>query len=143
MRFPKIQRALDAGLFMPELCKLPERPAPSDVDSLGASLRTLFSDDHRDLLLEWGGAHLDEIRIKAVEDVRVANDRVVFADDYNGFVYLYDASGVVFREDTDGGEIRRVAGSIREFIDDVFLGTKGVELYGEEWLDELRKHQIA
>jgi len=90
-----------------------------------------------------GWSTLDEIRINAVAHVRRNQDYVVFADDYNGFIFQYDSSGTVFQEDTDGGEFKRVAKSIREFIDEIFLGPKCAEFYGEDWLQELQKRQMA
>jgi hypothetical protein len=141
MKFPKIQRAIDTELFMRGLCTLPKPPLPLEVSRLGESVP--LATDHIDLLLEWGGAHLDEICIKAVSEVRRVRGYVVFADDYNGFIYQYDSHGAVFQEDTDGGEFKKVAESIREFIDEILLGPKCVASYGEDWLQELRKRQMA
>ena len=143
MHFPKIQRALDSGLFVPAMCELPTPPKEDEVRRLQEAFGGRLTSDHVCLLLEWGGANLDEIRIAGIEGVRFTDDRVVFADDSNGFVFHYDRSGAVFSEDTDGGKISRLADSLRELVDDVFLGPKSAEFYGEEWLDELRNHQIA
>ncbi|MDX2109040.1 MAG: SMI1/KNR4 family protein [Verrucomicrobiota bacterium] len=125
------------------MCELPVPPKEEDVRRLQEAFGGRLTDDHVSLLLEWGGAHLDEMRIAGAKEVRFADDRVVFADDYDGFIFQYDRHGAVFCEDTDGGKISRLADSLREFVDDVFLGPKSAEFYGEDWLDELRKYQIA
>jgi len=49
----------------------------------------------------------------------------------------------VFVEDSDGGEIKKLASSISDFINNIILGEHGELFYGEDWVSELRKHGIA
>lgn len=75
------------------------------------------------MLLEWGGSNL-EIRIHGIDQVSSSGGFVEFANDYNGSVFKYNASGAVFVESTNGGVTRQLAGSVEEFINDVLLGKK-------------------
>jgi hypothetical protein len=141
--YEKLRTAIDSGLFKRSLTEVVPPPSAEDIRVRASSLPLPLHPEHVQLLLEWGGSNLDEIRINGLENVNCEQDCVTFANDYNGFVYKYDQTGAVFSEDTDGGSVERVAGSIPEFINEVLLGERCVPFYGEAWLDELRKHKLV
>jgi hypothetical protein len=141
--YEKLRTAIDSGLFKRSLTEVVSPPSAEAIRVKANSLPLPLHSEHVQLLLEWGGSNLDEIRINGLENVNYEQALVTFANDYNGFVYKYDQTGAVFSEDTDGGLVEKVAGSISEFINEVFLGERCVPFYGEGWLDELRKHRLV
>lgn len=141
--YEKLRIAIDSGLFKRSLIKVVSPPSAEAIRVRANSLPLPLHPEHVQLLLEWGGSNLDEIRIDGLERVDCDEAFVRFANDYNGFVYKYDHTGAVFSEDTDGGLIEKMAESIPEFINEVFLGERCVPFYGEDWLDELRKHKLV
>lgn len=143
MSYIKIQKALDAGLFSNEMCEIIAPPSMEEIDAYSISTRNVLIGAHVELLLSWGGSNLDEIRIKGLEDITSSALGVVFADDYNGYIYSYKSNGKIIALDTDGGKIIPLADSLDDFINDVFLGTKGEDFYGKDWTDELRNHGIT
>ena len=125
------------------MCKVVTPPSAEQIERYYKSSGLILSPDHKALLEQWGGSNLDEIRIRSLEKIEVENFNIEFADDYNGFIYQYNKVGEVFADDTDGGEIIKLANSIEEFINEVFLGLKGEDFYGKEWVSELKDHGLA
>ena len=143
MKFEKINIAIVSGLFNKDMCRLVTPPSISEIENHSKSLPFPLSEDHIDLLKQWGGSSLDEIRINSLERVEFENGFISFANNYNGFIFKYDRLGNVYLEDTDGGDVKQLAVSIVDFIDNVFLGKNCVKLYGDEWLDELKSHKLV
>ncbi len=136
--FQKLQKALDTGLFQKDLCDIPPAPSLANVRACNLPL----SPEHSQLLLEWGGANLDEIKILDLQSTSIESGLIKFATDYNGFTYSYDQAGQVIQTDSDGGAEATIASSISEFINDVFLGHKSQQYYGEEWHAELKERGL-
>lgn len=145
MKFEKLEHALSSGLLERNLCSFPTPPTRADVDAFNRLRDWPPDSDHVELLVRWGGASLDEIRINSLARVRqeAHTQGVSFANDYNGQVFWYDRSGVVYKEDTDGGEIRKLAVSIDSFINNVFLGAECAPIYSEDWLERLSSHGLV
>ncbi|HEY4374166.1 MAG TPA: hypothetical protein VGN52_19735 [Burkholderiales bacterium] len=142
MAYEKLRRAVDAGLFDPELCDIVPPPSQADVAAAEAA-GFAFSPEHRALLLAWGGSDLHEIVVYAPQRVRQVEDMTEFAADYSGSVFFYDEAGHVHAEDAQSGELLYLAASLPEFIDDFLLGTKGEDFYGEDWVRELKALGLA
>lgn len=141
MTYEKLKRACDAGLFDPELCEIVAPPAEAELAQAEQELHLTFSADHRALMLEWGGSDLHEIVIHAPGQVHVNEDGMVeFASDYSGSLFLLapEEDNAVYVEDAQSGETFRLAASLPEFINEVLLGEKGEDFYGEDWVRELR-----
>lgn len=143
MKFEKIKRAIDSGLFIKDMCSIELPPSMSDIQKHSKSLPFPLSSAHIALLQEWGGSGLDEIRINPLDRVKSDGSYITFANDYNGFVFKYNRLGNVYAQDTDGGDVSQLADSIEDFINNVFLGDKCVEFYGVEWLEDLKKHNLV
>src|SRR5690242_12391180 len=107
--YEKLRKAIDAGLFGANLTRVVPPPAANEIAALANQMRLPLCPEHMQLLREWGGSNLDEIRINGLDKVRCDGAFVEFANDYNGFIYKYDRSGAVYREDTDGGLTRQIA----------------------------------
>lgn len=143
MSYEKINKAIESGLFSREMCEIVKPPSLDEISKFSSSTGIQLNNEHIDLLVKWGGSNLDEIRINGLEEVVYENTYTEFANDYNGFIYKYGIDGAVFVEDTDGGEITKLAPSISEFINNILLGEHGELFYGEEWVAELREYGIA
>lgn len=143
MTFERIQRALDCNLLNRSLCEIVLPPNQHELALLEARIGVVISEEHKELLLQWGGSNLDVIRINSVACVLNGEEGIVFANDYNGCEFAYDTTGSVFVLDTDGGKVTRIAGSIRSFFNDVLFGDQGASLYGQSWLDEVRTRGLA
>ncbi|MDB5807679.1 MAG: hypothetical protein JWN73_5001 [Betaproteobacteria bacterium] len=145
MAYEKLKRALDAGLFDPELCDIVAPPVEADIAHAEQALGVTFSPDHRALLLEWGGSDLHEIVIHAPGQVHVEDGLIEFAADYAGnlFHYAPDEEGAVYADDVQSGETIQLAASLPEFINEVLLGAKGEDFYGEDWVRELKALNLA
>ena len=139
--YEKLQRAIDSGLFSASSIRVVPPPTSDEIAARATQLLLPLRPEHIQLLLEWGGSNLDEIR--ELHKVRCDGAFVEFANDYKGFIYKYDRTGAVYSEDTDGGLNTLVALSIPEFINEVFLGERCVPFYGNDWLAELRKHKLV
>jgi hypothetical protein len=137
MAYEKLQRAVDAGLFDPELCEIVTPPTDAEIDAAEAVAGFTFSAEHRALLLAWGGSDLHEIVIHAPDRVHDAEGMIEFGADYSGSLFRYDESGAVYADDAQSGEVLHLAASLPEFIDDFLLGAKGEDFYGEDWVREL------
>ena len=139
MTYEKLRRALDAGLFDPELCEIVAPPSEADIAHAEQSLGIAFSPEHRTLMLEWGGSDLHEIVIHAPDQVHMNEGLVEFAGDYAGSLFHYapDEGGAVYADDVQSGETILLAASLPEFINEVLLGKKGEDFYGEDWVREL------
>jgi len=112
--YEKLRTAIDSGLFNRSLTEVVSPPSAEAIRVRASSLPLPLHPEHVQLLLEWGGSNVDEIRINGLENVNCEAAFVKFANDYNGFIYKYDRTGAVFSEDTDGGLIEKVAESISE-----------------------------
>jgi hypothetical protein len=144
MSYEKIQLAIDTSQLSKDMCEIVEPPKQEEIQHASEKLKIALSKDHVDLLTEWGGSILDEIRINSLEKVLYSEEGYIeFANDYNGFIYKYDKNGHVFSEDTDGGEVKQLANSVSEFINDFFLGEKGKEYYGDDWVNDLKKNNLV
>ena len=143
MKFQKIKLAIESSLFNTEMIRLKTPPSLSEIQKHSKSLAFPLIHEHVELLQEWGGSRLDEIRINSLDRVECDGQYITFANDYNGYIFKYDHLGNVYAEDTDGGNIIRLADSIVDFIDNVFLGEKCVDFYGVEWLEDLKKHNLV
>ncbi len=143
MTFERIQHALDCNLLNPSLCEIVLPPTEHEIALLEARIGAVISEEHKELLLQWGGSNLDAIRINSAAYVHSGDEGIVFANDYDGYAFAYDTTGSVFAIDTDGGKVTHVAGSIRSFVNDVLLGDQGAWLYGQSWVDEVRSRGLA
>lgn len=142
-KYSRINKALDSGLLKSALCEVVEPPQRDEIEAISTRLPFALSRDHAELLAEWGGSSLDEIRILSAKEVSEVSEMILFAADYNGYQFAYGKDGEVFAVDTDGDAVTRLSSSVSEFINRFFLGEDGVEFYGKEWLEELRAHGLA
>jgi hypothetical protein len=123
------------------------------LPSLGASVSELRDVEQRigvvldpelsTFLKAFNGACLDVIRIYSCQKLRVTELGLEFASDPSGFVYYIVSSGDVLYEDTDGGEIKQVAGSVQDFFHSYLFGKRSAEFAGEEWHQVLVQAGIA
>lgn len=144
MAYEKLRRAVDAGLFDPELCEIVPPPSEAEIAAAEAAAGFAFRPEHRALLLAWGGSDLHEIIIHSPERVRrVEEGMIEFAADYSGSLFRYDDEGHVHAEDAQSGELLYLAVSLPEFIDGFLLGEKGEDFYGEDWVRELKALGLA
>jgi len=141
--YEKLRKAIDSGLLDKALTNIVPPPSPDEITARSNQLSVHLRPEHIQLLLEWGGSNLDEIRINGLHKMRGDDAFVEFANDYRGFIYKYDREGVVYLEDTDGGLNKQIALSIPDFINEVLLGERCVPFYGEDWLVELKKHRLV
>ena len=141
--YERVRFAIEAGVFEHGLCKLVPAPSESEVQTAERELGLRLSDPHRQLLLEWGGCGLDEIRIRGPAELGLSQSLLIFASDYSGYQFGYDADGVVFAIDSDGGNVTKLAGDLPCFINDVLLGTEGASFYGAEWVNHLKLRGVA
>ena len=141
--YSKIQFAIDKGVLCKDLCNIVVPPSELDIENYLSFHSISLSSPHCDLLLEWGGSNLDEIRILSLEYIEVRDSKVVFANNYNGFSFSYDSIGRVYSEDHDGGESEFLSSSVDEFINEFVFGEKGKDFYGEDWIQELKNNGIA
>jgi len=140
--YEKIKLAIDAGLFNRSLTKIVPPPTPDQISAVAKQLPLPLRQEHVRLLLEWGGSNLDAIRINGLEEVRCSGAFVEFANDFTGFIYMYNQTGAVFSEDTDGGLIEQIAESLPTFINEVLLGEQCPAFYGRDWLERLQEHNL-
>lgn len=143
MSYEKINEAIESGLFSREMCEIVNPPSLEEISNFSRKSGIQLSKEHIDLLAQWGGSGLDEIRINGLEKIVFENSYTEFANDYNGFIYKYGMDGAVFTEDTDGGEVTKLAKSVSDFINNILLGEPGEFFYGKEWVAELREKGIA
>lgn len=143
MKFEKIKLAIETGLFNKDLCSLIAPPSMTEINNHSKSFPFPLSEDHIDLLQQWGGSGLDEIRINSLDRVECDGSYIAFANDYNGYIFKYNRLGHVYVEDTDGGDVKQLADSITDFINNVLLGKNCVEFYGVVWLDDLKNHKLV
>ena len=143
MVYSRVQQALDSGLLKRQLCEIVSPPTKLEIESIASRLPFSLAKSHIELLLEWGGSLLDQIRIHSLENIKQGNEMLLFASDYDGYQFVYDRDGAVFSIDTDGGSIEKLAPSVSIFINQFFLGKEGVNFYGENWVEELRKYGFA
>ena len=145
MAYEKIQRAIDAGLFDPELCEIVPPPGDAEIAQAEAAAGFAFSEDHRALLRAWGGSDLHEILFHAPGQVRLADGMVEFGADYSGSLFRYapEEENAIYADDAQSGETIYLCASLPEFIDEFFLGTKGEDFYGEDWVSELKALRLA
>lgn len=143
MKFEKIKLAIETGLFNNDLCSLVTPPSMTEIINHSKSFPFPLSEEHIELLQQWGGSGLDEIRINSLERVECEDGFIAFANDYNGYIFKYNQLGHVYVEDSDGGDVKQLADSIADFIHNVFLGENCVDFYGVDWLDDLKKHKLV
>lgn len=145
MAYEKIRRAIDAGIFDPELCDIVAPPTSDQIAQAERALGLPLSEDHLELLRAWGGSDLHEILIHGPGQLHVADGLIEFAADYSGtrFKYAPDEDGAVYADDAQSGETLYLAPSVRAFIDDFLLGAKGEDFYGEDWVRELKARGLA
>jgi hypothetical protein len=143
--YEKLQRAFEAGLFDPDLCEVVPPPTDAQIAQAEAAAGFAFSEDHRALLRAWGGSDLHEIVIHAPAQVHMADGMVEFGADYTGSLFRYapDEDGAVYADDAQSGETIYLCASLPEFINDFFLGGKGEDFYGEDWVSELKSLGLA
>ncbi len=91
----------------------------------------------------WNGAGLDVINISSTKQLKNCSSGIVFASDPSGFVYYFAPTGHVVEEDSDSGESRIVALDFRDFLLGLVFGARAEEFMGVEWLNELRRAEIA
>ncbi len=143
MKYAKIQKAIDSGLLSSYMCKIVSPPTKDDVVGFASEKSITLNEDHIQLLIEWGGSDLDEIRINNLQNVKTEGNLIFFANDYNGYLFAYDTSGNVYATDTDGGKKSKLVNSIYDFINDFLFGEEGIEFYGGDWVSELKQHALA
>src|SRR5439155_2607266 len=130
-----IQNVLGTRLLLPDLTIVPARGAmQNEIQEEEARLGRALCPDHRLLLQHWNGIALEVIRFFGCGDAageigRLAEFQInadigevgsiVVASDASGFVYLQANDERVFSLDTDGGNCRRLADSLDDFIDRV------------------------
>ena len=143
MSYEKLNRAIESGLFCREMCEIVTPPSLAEISRFANSLGIKLSEEHIELLAQWGGSNLDEIRINGLDQVVFDNSYIEFASDYNGIKYKYGVNGAVVAIDTDGGQLTQLAASVSDFINNILLGEAGQPFYGADWVSELIEHGIA
>ena len=94
-------------------------------------------------LQTFDGAYLDVIRLYPYQELKITAFGLEFASDPSGFVYYIQGSGEVIVEDTDGGEMKKVASSFDDFIHSYLFGVRSAAFSGEEWHQELVRAGIT
>jgi hypothetical protein len=144
MAYEKIRRALDAGIFDPELCEIIAPPTDGEIARAEGALGVALPEELRALLRAWGGSDLHEILFHAPDNLRIADGQIEFAADYSGTRFMADAeTGAVHADDAQSGETIYLAPSVAAFINDFLLGAKGEDFYGEDWVRELKARGLA
>lgn len=97
----------------------------------------------KELLRAYDGANLDVIRFYPTGRIINTEQGLKFADDPSGFIFYVNVAGEVISEDTDGGNVKKIASSVKEFIHSYLFGERSAEFAGEEWHQELIKAEIT
>jgi hypothetical protein len=95
------------------------------------------------LLRAFNGANLDVVRFHSAQRLEMTGHGLRFADDPAGFAYYVTGAGSVICEDTDGGEIKKLAFSVSDFIHSYLFGSRAAEFAGEEWHQQLVRAGIT
>lgn len=135
-----INKALSSGLLDEELCERVSAPSLARIAAFCNENNITLNMQHHDLLCHFGGSNLDVIRILGLDNITEHDGYIAFANDYCGFIYQYNASGQVYLQDTDGGEISLIASSIDDFFNNVLFGLDTAKVYDAEWQAALREH---
>ena len=112
-------------------------PTTKEIKVLSEKAPFALTNDHIQLLERFGGSSLDEIRIEAPSEIETDNGFISFANNYSGYRFVYNKNNEVFAIYHDGGAIIKLANSMDEFFNDVFLGRAGESFYGSEWVNDL------
>ncbi|MDD2320503.1 MAG: SMI1/KNR4 family protein [Geobacteraceae bacterium] len=139
-----IEKVIVSGILLKELTELSLFGA-TDNELAEAENRVGEKIDEglKELLRAYNGANLDVIRFYATGRIINTKQGLKFADDPSGFVFYVNAAGEVISEDLDGGNVVKVASSVREFILSYLFGERSAEFAGEEWHQELIKAKIT
>lgn len=137
MNFAKLENALSSDLFISSMVSIETPPASQEINQLSEKMPFSISSDHKQLLQRFGGSFLDEIRIESPSQIEVEEGLISFANDYNGYRFAYNQNQEIFAIDHDGGAIIKLADSMDEFFNDVFLGRSGESFYGPDWVNSL------
>ena len=137
MNFTKLERALASDLFISPMVSIETPPTIEEIKGLSEKMPFTLSNDHIQLLQRFGGSFLDEIRIEAPNQIEVEDGLISFANNYNGYRFVYNQNNEIFGIDHNGGAIIKLANSMDEFFNDVFLGRAGESFYGSDWINDL------
>ncbi len=139
-----IEKVIASGILLNELTELSLSGA-TDKELAKAENRigVKIDEGHKELLRAYDGANLDVIRFYAIGRIINTKQGLKFADDPSGFIFYVNATGEVISEDTDGGNVKKVASSVKEFIHSYLFGERSAEFAGEEWHQELIKAEIS
>jgi hypothetical protein len=139
-----IERVVASGVLAEEMTELPSGGA-SEFELKGSEKRVglKLNDELVGFLRNFNGVNLDVIRFYTCDHLERSEYGLKFADDPAGFIYHLTDIGEVLCEDHDGGETKRVALSMQDFIHSYLFGSRSIEFAGEEWHLELIDAGIA
>ncbi len=138
-----IEKVIASGILLNELTELSLSGATDkELDEAENRVGVKIDEGLKELLRAYDGANLDIIRFYAIGRIINTKKGLKFADDPSGFIFYVNATGEVISEDTDGGNVKKVASSVKEFIHSYLFGERAAEFAGEEWLQELIKAEI-
>jgi len=69
MSYEKINKAIESGLFSCEMCEIVKPPSLEEISKFSSNAGIQLNKEHIDLLVQWGGSNLDEIRINGLGKV--------------------------------------------------------------------------
>jgi hypothetical protein len=139
-----IESVLASGVLIDSMTMLsPTGATDIELDAAAKRVGKNINSELAEFLRNYDGADLDVLRIYSCERLKETDYGVAFADDPAGFVYYLADSGDVVMEDTDGGHVKRIATSIKDFIHEYVFGKRSAEFAGEEWYDELVRAGIT
>lgn len=141
---PLFEKLIASGVVMDSLAELPDNGADDQQISLTqAKLGTVLPSELVSLLKTYDGANLEVIRFNSIGSIEMSEQGFLFASCPAGFMYHITSNGEVIVEDTDGGDMDRIASSLHEFIYSYLFGSRSAEFCGAEWYQELVAAGIA
>lgn len=148
----KIQQVISSNLLLKDLCFIPSKGASKEeIAQEETKIGHNFSASHLTFLMKWNGLILDVISFFGCNNTEGAirslcdnqfdfnkHDLLVIASDPAGFLYGYSLKdGQIFSVDSHGGEKKRVASNLEDFICNYLFGSRSGEFGGSSWLEEL------
>ncbi|WP_010304014.1 SMI1/KNR4 family protein [Candidatus Odyssella thessalonicensis] len=154
--FRKINKVVNSGILIKGIYFLPNNGATEEEIKLtNKTLPHSLSLEYQQFLKYWNGINLDIIRLFGCGNVEPPlsnllenqfdyNNKglVIIGSDPAGFLYAENKDGEILSIDTDGGEFHTVADNFTDFICDYLFGVHAHEFAGEDWLNELKDHQL-
>lgn len=139
-----IERVVASGILSPSMVVRPERGvANAELVATENRLGTKINPSLSSFLRDYDGFNLDVIRMHSAEQLEMTEHGIFFANDPSGFRYYLRDTGEVICEDTDGGDVTEVAGSLREFLHSFVFGERSDEFMGAEWLKQIKEHGLT